>query len=429
MNKNKILDKIMGIANAMGQNKYLSSVSGGLMGTLPILMMGSVALLLAVLPIKPYTDFIASIGLQDALRTASRVTTNLIALYASFTIAYRLADKNSVLPLPPALLGVFCFFVTTPMAMVETDASVAYYLDSNWMGAKGLFAAIIAALLSCKLYCCLFEKKITIKMPDSVESIVASSFASLVPAIITAFLFTLVSWIFTFTPWGSFTECVYTLVSLPLSNMTDSIWCLVFLVLVQQILWFLGISGSLVIMPFIASLYLPLDMANMEIAATGVANSELPNIVGKAFYNCFAGIGGTGGTLALCILLMLFAKSKKNKLMGQMTTLPGVFCINEPVVYGYPMVLNPIMFVPFMVTPIVQILVAYVAIASGLFPRLMGTQITFGFPVCIQGLIAGGWQIALLQLLLLILGVLIYYPFFRLSEKMALEEEQEGEAE
>ena len=212
MKKNKILDKIMEIANAMGQNKYLSSVSGGLMGTLPILMMGSVALLLAVLPIKPYTDLIAAIGLQPMLRTASRVTTNLIALYASFTIAYRLADKNSVLPLPPALLGVFCFFVTTPMAMVETDASVAYYLDSNWMGAKGLFAAIIAALLSCKLYCFLFEKKITIKMPDSVESIVASSFASLVPAIITAITFTLVIWIFTFTPWGSFTECIYTLI-------------------------------------------------------------------------------------------------------------------------------------------------------------------------------------------------------------------------
>lgn len=242
MNKNKILDKIMEIANAVGQNKYLSSISGGLMGTLPILMMGSVALLLAVLPIKPYTDFISAIGLQAALRTASRVTTNLIALYAAFTIAYRLADKNQVLPLAPALLGAFCFFVTTPMAMTETDASVSYYLDSNWMGAKGLFAAIIAALLSCKLYCFLFEKKITIKMPDSVESIVASSFASLVPAIITAFTFTLVSWIFTFTPWGSFTECIYTLVSLPLSNMTDSIWCLVILVLVQQILWFLVLA-------------------------------------------------------------------------------------------------------------------------------------------------------------------------------------------
>lgn len=180
-------------------------------------------------------------------------------------------------------------------------------------------------------------------------------------------------------------------------------------------------------MPFIASLYLPLDMANMEVAATGVANSELPNIVGKAFYNCFAGIGGTGGTLSLCILLVLFAKSKKNKLMGQMTTLPGVFCINEPVVYGYPMVLNPVMFIPFMLTPIVQILGAYAAIASGLFPRLMGTQITFGFPVCVQGFIAGGWQIALLQLILLAVGVLIYYPFFRISEKMALKEEQEEE--
>lgn len=430
MKNQKFLDRVMQIANAVGSNKYMSAVSSGLMGTLPLLMIGSLALLLAVLPIEPYKQFITDIGLQAALKTVSTLTTSLIALYASFTIAYRLAEKLELSAMIPGLLGVLCFLVITPMASATTDAGATVtFLDPNWMGAKGLFAAILAALLSCRLYAFFVAKKLTIKMPESVETIVASSFASLIPAIITTFLFMTVAYLFTFTSWGSVTECIYTFVALPLTKLTDSIWSLVILVFIQQILWFFGISGSLVIMPFIASLYLPLDMANMEAVAAGVANSELPNIVGKAFYNCFAGIGGTGGTLSLCILLVLLSRSKKNKMIGGMTIVPGFFAINEPVVFGYPIVLNPIMAIPFVAVPLVQILIAYAAIASGLFPRMIGTQVSFGFPVGVSGFLCGGWQIALLQLLLVAVGVLIYYPFFKISDQMALKEERASEGE
>lgn len=423
MKQGKFLDKVMQIANKMGQNKYLSAISSGLMGTLPLLMLGSFALLISVIPINPYIEFISKCGLQEALKTISTLTTSLIAVYAAFTISYRLAEKLEIAPLIPALLSVFCFFMVTPFAVVEVNGTATSFLDNNWMGAKGLFSALLVALASCRLYSYFIEKKITIKMPESVESIVANSFASLIPALITGFVFMLISWMFTFTTWGSFTEFVYTLVAIPLTSMTNSIWSLFVIIIIQQVLWFFGISGSLVVYPFILSLYLPLDMQNMEAAAAGIANSELPNIIGKAFYNCFAGIGGTGGTLSLCILLLLLAKSKKNKTIGRMTALPGVFCINEPVIFGYPIILNPVMLIPFVITPLVQTGLAYIAIASGVFPRLLGTQISFGFPIGVGGFIAGGWKIAVLQILLMLVGMVIYYPFFRISDKMALAEE------
>lgn len=423
-NKEELMNKVMMFASKVQTNKYLSAVSTGLMGTLPILMIGSIALLLGVLPIDAWKSFIASTNLQGFFFTASTLTTSLIALYAAFAIAYRLAEKFEQQTLIPGVLAVFCFLMITPMTSADVNGVATSFLDTNWLGAKGLFTAILVALVSCRCYIFLVDKKITIKMPDSVPPVIASSFAGLFPAIITGFLFLLGAYGFSFTSYGSIAQFIYAVISMPLQNLSSSIWSLVFIVFIQMVLWFFGLHGSLVVGTFIQALYLPMDTVNMEAMAAGAANSELPNILGKTFYDLFAGIGGAGGTLSLCIMLVLMAKSKKNKAIGQLAIVPGCFTINEPIVFGYPMILNPIMAIPFISVPIIQILVAYVAIATGLCPRLTGVQVPFGFPVGVNGFIAGGWQIALLQIALVLIGMLIYYPFMKLSDRQALKEEQ-----
>lgn len=425
-NKDKMMDNVMIFAQKVQNNRYLDSISKGLMWTLAPLMIGSIALLLAVLPIEAWTSFINNIGLRAFLLNASTLTTSIIALYAVFAIAYRLAENLKQQGVIPGLLAVFSFLIITPLANFDG----ASYLDIGWLGAKGLFTAMIVALISCRVYCLLVEKKLTIKMPESVPPVIANSFAGLIPAMVVGFGFIIIALLFNLTKYGSFNEFVYTIIASPLESLSASVWSMVFIVLVQMILWFFGLHGSLVVGSFITALYLPMDTANMEAVAAGVANSELPNILGKTFYSLFAGIGGAGGTLSLVILLLLISKSKKNRTMGNLSIIPGCFTINEPVVFGLPLILNPIMVIPFITVPLVQVIIAYFATASGLVPRLNGVQVPFGMPVVLNGFIAGGWKVSVLQVVLILIGIAIYLPFFKvLDRKDYLEEIGEANVE
>lgn len=424
MKKDQMMEKVMSFAMKVQQNKYLSAISTGLMGTLPILMIGSIALLLAVLPIDAYKEFITNIGLRSFLMLTSTLTTSIIALYSSFAIAYRLAEKFKVEPMIPGVLAVLCFFMITPMVSAEVNGVAGSYLDTNMLGAKGLFTAMIVSLISCRLYCYFMEgKKLTIKMPAGVPPVIANSFAGLLPAIVVAILFMLVAWGFSFTSYGSMAQFIYSVISMPLEHLSSSMWSMVFIVFIQMILWFFGLHGSLVVQSFITALYLPMDTANMDALAAGVTNSELPNILGKTFYSCFAGISGAGGTLSLVILMFIMSKSKKNKALANLAIVPGCFTINEPIVFGYPLILNPIMAIPFITVPLIQVIVAYASIAVGICPRLSGVQVPFGMPVVVGGFIAGGWKIAVLQVVLVLIGIAIYYPFFKISDKQAVAQE------
>ena len=408
----------------MKKDQMMEKVMSFAMGTLPILMIGSIALLLAVLPIDAYKEFITNIGLRSFLMLTSTLTTSIIALYSSFAIAYRLAEKFKVEPMIPGVLAVLCFFMITPMVSAEVNGVAGSYLDTNMLGAKGLFTAMIVSLISCRLYCYFMEgKKLTIKMPAGVPPVIANSFAGLLPAIVVAILFMLVAWGFSFTSYGSMAQFIYSVISMPLEHLSSSMWSMVFIVFIQMILWFFGLHGSLVVQSFITALYLPMDTANMDALAAGVTNSELPNILGKTFYSCFAGIGGAGGTLSLVILMFIMSKSKKNKALANLAIVPGCFTINEPIVFGYPLILNPIMAIPFITVPLIQVIVAYASIAVGICPRLSGVQVPFGMPVVVGGFIAGGWKIAVLQVVLVLIGIAIYYPFFKISDKQAVAQE------
>lgn len=424
-NKEQITDKVMEFAGKVQTNKYLSAISHGLMATLPILMIGSIALLIAVFPIDSWKLFLAETGIQKYLFLGSTLTTSLIALYAAFTVAYSLAENFEQKPLTPAIISTLCFLIVTPLANVEG----ANYLDISWLGAKGLFTALIVSLIASRLYCFFIEKKFTIKMPDSVPPVVANTFAGLFPAIIVGFAFLAVALGFGATSYGSFAQAVYDIISSPLQNLSGSVWSLMFIVLIQMALWFFGLHGSLVVGSFVAALYLPMDVANMEATMAGVTNSELPNIMGQTFYNCFAGIGGAGGTLSLIIIMLIFAKSKQNKTLAKLTIAPGMFTINEPIVFGMPLILNPIMAIPFITVPLVQTLIAYSVTAIGIVPRLSGVQVPFGMPIFINGILAGGWQIGVLQAVLVLIGMAIYFPFFKMLDKQAMKAQMASETE
>lgn len=416
--KDEMIAKVLDLAGKVQNNVYLSAISQGLMQTLPVLMIGSIALLLAVLPINAWSNFITSTGIKTYLLAASTLTTSLIALYSTFCIGYQFATLKNHEGLPSGVVSIFFFLMLTPL---KEGA-----LDTSWLSAQGLFTAMIASLVASRLYILCIDKNLTIHMPDGVPPFVSKTFTSLFPAIIVGVIAIVVSLAFGKTSYGSFAQFIYSVVAKPLEGLTGSIWSLVFIVLIQMILWFFGIHGSLVVGSFVTALYLPLDTMNMDALAAGATNSELPNILGKSFYGLFAGIGGAGGTLSLLIVMLLISKSQKNKALSKLSIVPGFFTINEPVVFGYPMILNPIMAIPFILTPLVQLLVAYGATVTGIVPKLSGVQVPFGMPVIVNGFIAGGWKVAVLQVVVILIGVVIYLPFFKLSDRKDYQSEMEA---
>ena len=417
MENNKTIDKVLEFAARFQANIYLDSISKGLMGTLPITMIGSIALLLAVLPIQAWKDFITAIGVAPYLLAASTLTTSCLSIYASFLIGYRLAHHLQVDEIPGGLISLFAFFIATPL----TDGA----LTMSYMGAQGLFTALIASLLATRLYAALMKcDKLKIKMPPSVPGMIATTFSTMIPAILVGLIFIGIAVVFSYTPWGSFAEMIYSLVATPLMNVGGNIWSLVAIVLVQMILWFFGIHGSLVVGTLISAVYMPMALENMELYAAGTPAGELPHILGNTFYSLYAGIGGAGGTLSLLIVMFLFAKAKQNKELAKLAGIPGIFVINEPIVFGYPLILNPVMAIPFILTPIVQLLIPYFVTAIGLIPPLTGVQVPFGLPVIVNGFMAGGWTAALMQIIDIAVGCLIWFPFFKISDAQMYKEEK-----
>ena len=417
MENNKTIDKVLEFAARFQANIYLDSISKGLMGTLPITMIGSIALLLAVLPIQAWKDFITAIGVAPYLLAASTLTTSCLSIYASFLIGYRLAHHLQVDEIPGGLISLFAFFIATPL----TDGA----LTMSYMGAQGLFTALIASLLATRLYAALMKcDKLKIKMPPSVPGMIATTFSTMIPAILVGLIFIGIAVVFSYTPWGSFAEMIYSLVATPLMNVGGSIWSLVAIVLVQMILWFFGIHGSLVVGTVINAVYMPMALENMELYAAGTPAGELPHILGNTFYALYAGIGGAGGTLSLLIVMFLLAKAKQNKELAKLAGIPGIFVINEPIVFGYPLILNPVMAIPFILTPIVQLLIPYFVTAIGLIPPLTGVQVPFGLPVIVNGFMAGGWTAALMQIIDIAVGCLLWFPFFKISDAQMYKEEK-----
>jgi len=193
------------------------------------------------------------------------------------------------------------------------------------------------------------------------------------------------------------------------------------LVMLCSLLWFFGLHGGNIVMPILNMLYLPALMENLAAFQNGTV---LPNIITQATWMNFASLGGVGGTLGLCILMTFFAKSERYKSLGKLAIAPSICGINEPITFGFPMVLNTTTLIPLIITPIVTFGISYVAMLSGLVPYANGVQPALGTPAVLLGFLCVGWQGAILQVVLIGVQILIWLPFFKISDAQALKEEE-----
>ncbi len=412
-----IREKFIKVSSSIQSNKYIGAISNGLGATMPMLLAGSLFTLIDAISIPAYQAFLESSGLKVLTAIIPTVTTSIIALYAVFTIANSLTDQFKQDGRVAGLLSLMAFLIVTPFGVMQ-DETVG--IGIGWLGAKGLFVAMFVALITARIYVLVLDKNLYIKMPKGVPSTIEKSMAALVPGVVIIFVFLIIRGLFNLTSFGNVHAFVFNFIQVPLTQLGSSPFAYLIAVLMIGVLWFFGVHGALLVLSVMSPIWTPLRLENLEAFQLGL---PLPNVViGTPFYTVFASLGGTGATLGLAIA-MLFAKSKQYKTLGKLAIIPSICGINEPLLFGLPIVLNIKLLVPFIVTPLITSSLGLAATYLGIIPKLRGLNAPTGTPVVVRGFLEGGWKVAVFQVLLVVISFLIYYYFFKKMDQEAYSKE------
>lgn len=427
----KLQNFLVPLSVKVNDNKVLKGISGGFSMMLPIVMTGALFTLLANLNIGPYQTFITSTGLKNLFSIPFSFTTGMISLYAVFLIGKAEADvlgmdqRDSI---QSAVICLMCFLILTPLGATGTNdagetVSVANALSMQYFGSAGLFTAMILGICIPRLHMLFIKHNITIKMPDSVPPMISKSFSALIPSLVLALLAGIVKLLCSLTTYGSLTMLIYGILKAPLSVLTASPVTYTILLLVCNLLWFFGIHGGMVAGSFRDAMYTEATIANLEAFNAG---TELPNILTTSCWLTIGNIGGSACAIGLCLCIALFSKSARYKALNKISLPAGLCGISEPLVFGVPMVLNPVLLIPMLVAPTVTLLLGYAAMSTGLVPYMAGVEVPTGTPILISAFTAwgGDWRGIVLQLVLIVISTAIYYPFFRIVDNQALAEEK-----
>lgn len=420
----KIMDvlesKLLPIGAKLSENRYLKAINKGFMMILPLTIFGSIFTLIASFPIPAWTTWLSEAGLSSWLSLPSKLTVDLIALYAVIAIGYSFAKQEGYNGFSGGLTALISFLILTPLAQIVTKQDkIITAISMDWLGAKGLFVAMIVGIVASLLFCLFTKKGWVIKMPDGVPPMVSQSFSSLVPIVVIGSIFLVISYLFSLTSYGSVHSLIYTFIAMPLQAIGGSFGGMIVFTIALHLLWFFGIHGGNVVNSITNPFLLPLALQNL---ATYQAGGTPEHIYSAAFKNTYQ-FGGSGMTIALVILMIFIAKSQRYKTLGKLALPANIFYINEPVIFGTPIVLNTTLVLPFILAPLVTQILAYGLTVIGVLPVLIGYQIPWTMPPIISGFIQGGWRVALFQVFSIALTIAMYYPFFKAVDKQACQEE------
>jgi cellobiose PTS system EIIC component len=432
---------IVPVASKIGAQRHLVAIRDGFATIMPLMIIGSVGLLIHNFPIASVKALFAE---GEILHWLDVIALNvyggsmfLMGLFAAISIGYALGKSYDVDGLATGLVTLAASLILTnmfdykaPVTWGGFDAGTLGWepgLFTKWLGPSGLITILITTLIVGTIFAKLCtNKKLVIKLPDGVPPAVARSFSALLPTMITLTLVGIVFAILAALGYKEVYLTVYTLIQKPLMGFANSLPILLLLILIQQILWFFGLHGSNILAPVINAIFLALTAENMAAIAAG--KTEGINIINSQFLDSYVNLGGSGITIALIIALTLKSKSKLNKSIRNVAGAPALFNINEPLIFGLPIVLNPIYLIPFVIAPMVSAIIAYylsvigfVAPASAVVPWTMP-------PVFSAALATGQWQGGVVALINIAVSVLIYLPFVMYSDKKNLEQEMEIEA-
>lgn len=446
------LEKVMTpLASAIGRNKFLIAIRDGFLVSTPLLIAGSIFLLLANFPITAWVEFvegfmIGNLSLASLLSKCSDATFSLMAIFATLGIGYSMAREEGTTPIFGAAVALMSWFILMPFSFTaniktlmadgaaveipEGATSAVSGLQFGWLGSKGLFVGIIVAIASVLLYAWVERKGWVIKMPAGVPPTVVASFSALIPATIVMTTFFLINLIFVACGTTAF-DFIFKFLQTPLLGLGDTLGAMIVAYIFLHLFWFFGINGGSVVGAVFNPILQTLSLENLdlyrEVGAAGYTIANGAHVISAQFQDLFATFGGCGSTLSLLIAMLFFCKSKRVLELGKLSLVAGIFNINEPIVFGLPIVLNPVIAIPFILVPMMNIILTYFAMNMGLFPPCNGINIPWTMPVIISGFLATNWVGALFQAFLLVLGVFVYLPFIKVLDRQYLEEERSAQ--
>lgn len=428
----KLEEKLMPMAAKISGNAHLQSIRDGFALAMPLLIIGSIFMLISNFPIQSWMDLLRSTEINgntiaSYFSAATNATFTIMSIFVVIGIGYAYGGKLKVNQMFSGVVSLVAWFILMPFSFEFTpegseEALTVNGLSFDWLGSKGVFIGIISAFLAVRIYKTIIDKGLVIKMPAGVPPTVGQSFAALLPAAFVMTAFVLIRVIISLTPWDNAFNFVYSVLQLPLQHIGGTLTAMILVYLFAHILWFLGIHGTNIT----DSMFMPILYALSAENLAKVNAGQLPeNIINVQFQNLFATYGGAGSTLSLLIVAVLIAKSKRLKQLSKLSILPAIFGINEPVIYGLPIVLNPILMVPFILVPTINIIISYITMNIGLVPIPNGVIMPWTTPPIVSGFLSSNWQGAVLQIFLIALGCLIYYPFVVAIDKNNLIQEEE----
>lgn len=416
MNKflDSISDKLLPVANKLASNRYLSILRDAFMLAFPLTMFGSIVVVICNLPFL--NDEMKAL-LNELLGSGQSATMSIMTVFVTFGIGYYLSKSYDVEGIFGGAISFASFLILTPFFVTsDSGETISNVLSLDRLGAKGMFLGMIVSFIAAEIYSRTSRKGWQIKMPDSVPPAVAKSFAALIPSILTLSIFTAINAIVTVGLNTNLHDVIYNIIQVPLVGLGSSIWATLLAIFFIQFLWFFGLHGQILVNSVMDPVWNTLMFENLEAYKAG---EHLPHIITKPFMEVFTvGLGGSGMTLAVVIIMAFFLRKKQYRDVGRLALGAGIFNVNEPVIFGLPIVLNATILIPWVIAPIIVTAFNYFVMAIGIVPAPTGVSVPWTVPIFFSGIIAtnslaGG----LLQIVDFILVGFIWYPFLRMLDK------------
>lgn len=439
-----LLEKfLMGPMGKISSLRFVRAIMAGGIAVIPFIIVGSMFLVLNILPqTLPFLEGFFDntfFRISDLYMLANKATMGILALFFGLVVGYEytkiISEEEGInlSPLNGALLSMFAFFLTIPqlvwkngeISLIEkmTDDQT---IVSGWevagsglsrLGATGVFTAIITAIITVQLYKMCVKRNWVIKMPEQVPEGVSRSFTALIPAFVVAIVILIINGVLV-----ALGTDIFKMIEYPFGfvvNLTHSWLGVMVILFIIHALWIVGIHGSSII----TGLLTPIWLTNMEANING---ANIP-FAGE-FQNAFAVMGGAGATLGLCIFIAFFARSKQLTILGKAALAPSIFNINEPLIFGLPIIYNPFLAIPFFLAPMVSGSIGYLAIKLNIVQAVVAFM-PWPSPAGAGAFIStgGDYMAVVVALLSVVVAFLIWYPFIRIYDKRLLNEENAEE--
>ena len=410
------------------------------MASIPFTIVGSAFLVLSVIPQAFNLQFIVDLWansfdkIQALYLLAYKCTMGILSLYFAIVIGYEYTkiyveeEGLNLNPLNGGLLAVFAYFLTIPELTYSKgviSAVTGKTTIGGWtvggdsltrLSTSGMFTAILMSILAVQLYRLCVQKNWVIKMPEAVPEGVARSFTALIPGFVIAFAVLFINGIFIL-----FGTDIYKVIAIPfafVSHITNTWLGIVVIYLLVHALWIVGIHGANIVMGLVS----PILLANMA-----------QNVDGKfiayagEFTNSYVTIGGSGATLLLCFYIAFRAKSDQLRMLGKAAMGPAIFNINEPLIFGLPIVYNPMLTIPFILAPIVSASIGYWSVQLGLAGKAIA-QTPWSTPIGLGAYVGSGGNIGafVVALVCALAAFVIWYPFIKMYDSKLYKEEMDG---